>query len=191
MAWRLNSYLWFSLPTLMEKWAMEARLWGLVVRGSGINQPELRLPWNQKSSEHRMPANVHGPTNLQVYSKPAKLNCFCRQSCVLRLDNAAGGDRSLLENWHGISPSLHHSLEQRLACRVLPEKRYGSLTWTASLPHMTVPCMNCVLNQGVLFALSMISNSSGCSVQTQLHISTTQGALKTTRPIRSGLPRVA
>lgn len=160
MAWRPNSYLWCLLPTLMEKWAMKARLWGLVVRGSGINQPELRLPGNQKSSEHRMSANEH----LQVYSKPAKLNCFCRQSCVLRLDNAAGGDRSLLENQHGISPSLHHSLEQRLACRVLPEKRCGSLTWIASLPHMTVPCMNCVLNQGVLFALSMISNSVGCSV---------------------------
>lgn len=79
-----------------------------------------------------MSANEHGPTNLQVYSKPAKLNCFCRQSCDLRLDNAAGGDRSLLENQHGISPSLHHFLEQRLACRVLPEKRCGSLTWTAS-----------------------------------------------------------
>lgn len=84
MAWRPHSYLWCSLSTPMEKWALEARLWGLVVRGSGINQPELRSPWNQKSSEHRMSANEHGPTKLQVYRKSAKLNCFCRQSCDLR-----------------------------------------------------------------------------------------------------------
>lgn len=66
-----------------------------------------------------MLANEHDPTN-QVYSKLAELNFrFCQQSCGLSLANRGGGDQSLLENQHGISQSLHHSLEQRLVCRAL------------------------------------------------------------------------
>lgn len=171
----------------MEKWAMKVRLWGLAVRGSGINQPELRSPWNQ-SSEHRMSANEHDPTNLQVYTKPAALNfCFCRKSCDLRLGNARGRDQSLLENQHAISPSLHHSLEQSLVCRVLPERDVAP--WPGlHLYHTGEPLAWTVCwVRVVLFALSMLSNSLGYSTQTQLHISTTQGALKTTRPIWSGL----
>ena len=65
---------------------------------------------------------------LQVYSKLSELTfCFCRHSCGLSLGNGGGGKQSLPENYHGISPTFHHLLEQRLVCGVLAGHLRGDM----------------------------------------------------------------
>lgn len=166
---------------------MKARLWGLAVRGSGINQPELRSPWNQRvvntgCQQMNMILLIFRFTINQRHWTSVFTGSHVTWSWVMQGEGIrAFWKISMLFPHRCITPW------SSLVCRVLPERDVAP--WPGlHLYHTWEPLAWTVYwIRGVLFALSMLSNSSGYSTQTQLHISTTQGALKTTRPIWSGL----
>lgn len=201
-------YIWTLGVTLKTRWADDCwvqKLLAIIVspaEGEVSNEICLRgligrgTKWTCQIEAHleiesneQDVSKLPDPTNLQVYSKLSALTCFCRQSCDLSLGNRGGRKQSLPENQHGISLLFHHLLKQRLVCRVLAGYLRGIMNPCPGL-HLQQTRETAVWTvywiRVRLFALSLLSGISGYSTLSQLHVRTTQGALKTTRSTGSG-----